>query len=330
MIRRLALALCALALTITPAFAQYVPGYAPGFRGGFQFVGGLPTYDFANGSYPPVSFSRASVAYAADKSGNYTAFSVNSLRITNAGATIEPARTNILLWSQDLSQVWGKTDATATAAAATAPDATQTATLIVEGSAGTASVSQSASATTAGALVGGQIFLKAVSSVTWLEVILTDGAATSGGNFWINLSTGALGTVQARNAATGVVGSVEAAGNGFWRLKMSATYQSGVSNGQMIIRSASADASTTRVANARYYAWQAQIELGSVSSPIKTTNAAASRSVDIASVTIPAGANKINYTFDDGSQQQVSVSPGNYTIPTNLNRAVIARMQVQP
>lgn len=58
-------------------------------------------------------------------------------------------------------------------------------------------------------------------------------------------------------------------------------------------------------------------------SPIRTTGTAATRNADAVSFTVPNGASKITYTFDDNSTQQVTVTPGQYTIPTNLNRPYI-------
>jgi hypothetical protein len=65
----------------------------------------------------------------------------------------------------------------------------------------------------------------------------------------------------------------------------------------------------------------AQVELGPrATSYIPTTTAPVTRSADVATFTIPAGVSSLTYTFDDGSTQTVSVTPGSYTIPTNLNR----------
>jgi hypothetical protein len=66
----------------------------------------------------------------------------------------------------------------------------------------------------------------------------------------------------------------------------------------------------------------AQVEAGSVATSyiVNTTAGTASRSADAAVFTIPYGVYSLTYTFDDNSTQVVSVSPGSYTIPTNLNR----------
>lgn len=201
---------------------------------------------------------------------------------TALGLLIEGQRTNVLLRSQDFSHSdWSKTDTTVTADATTSPDGTANADLLTEGTAGTALTAQTGTATTASVAVAGAIFLKASANITWAKVTLTDGSGTTGVDAWVNLSTGAIGTVTAKGTATGAAATSEQAANGFWRVKLTATFQSGVSNARMIVQSASADNSNTRVNNAAYYAWQAQAGIGPYSSsPIVTTSATVTRAAD--------------------------------------------------
>lgn len=70
-----------------------------------------------------------------------------------------------------------------------------------------------------------------------------------------------------------------------------------------------------------------QLELGAFSTSfILTTGAAATRAADALSFTIPAGVTRLRYTFDDNSTQDVAVTAGAYTVPTDLNRAHIKRI----
>jgi len=85
---------------------------------------------------PGYNFTRASTGYAEDASGNLVLFGSGVPRITNKGVLIEESRTNLLLQSSDLSNaVWvagsgsGATP-TKTVNYATAPDGTNTATLL--------------------------------------------------------------------------------------------------------------------------------------------------------------------------------------------------------
>ncbi|SFG65041.1 phage head spike fiber domain-containing protein [Methylobacterium gossipiicola] len=105
MLRRVLLALIALALASVQAHAQLLPGRAPGFRPGFQFIGGaggfpasgaVLDYDFKGDRYsgPAISVSRASPAYIDDSAGNWTLVAANALRRSDKGALIEGAQTN--------------------------------------------------------------------------------------------------------------------------------------------------------------------------------------------------------------------------------------------
>lgn len=61
----------------------------------------------------------------------------------------------------------------------------------------------------------------------------------------------------------------------------------------------------------------------SASSPIATAGASATRAADAVTIALPAGTHNLTLTFDDGSTQAVAGISGNYTLPVNLNRAVV-------
>lgn len=73
--------------------------------------------------------TRSTVGYAKRLNGTYQAFAVNEPRITDAGITVEPAATNLLLHSTAFDNaVWNKSGGAAVVAnAAVAPDGTMTA-----------------------------------------------------------------------------------------------------------------------------------------------------------------------------------------------------------
>ncbi|MGE7415453.1 hypothetical protein [Methylobacterium tarhaniae] len=94
MMRRVVLALCALALAGVQTHAQFLPGRPPGLRPGFQFLGlsnanGFPSpgsvadYDWANGRFagPPVTVSRASGASVAGPDGLVAQAEPNTARV---------------------------------------------------------------------------------------------------------------------------------------------------------------------------------------------------------------------------------------------------------
>ena len=78
-----------------------------------------------------------------------------------------------------------------------------------------------------------------------------------------------------------------------------------------------------------------QLEVGAKpTSRIVTTSAAATRAADVAMLDwttrhVADGAITVRYSFDDGSTQDVAttVAAGKSTIPTNLNRAIIAKAE---
>jgi hypothetical protein len=76
----------------------------------------------------------------------------------------------------------------------------------------------------------------------------------------------------------------------------------------------------------RLYAPQTE-RASAASSFIPTTTTAVTRAQDQLSFTIPSGVTALRYTFDDNTTQDVAVSAGAYTVPTNLNRSRIRRIQ---
>jgi hypothetical protein len=137
-----------LAAPVAPAHAQsLVPVQVaqkdpyPGATVALDFVGqrcpvrcfkidGVKTSNFT--ALPGVTVTRASGGYAENPDGSLVWFQPGQARITNKGLLVEEGRTNLLLWSQDLTKaVWAKQQnsgsmdvATATGAA---PDGTFTA-----------------------------------------------------------------------------------------------------------------------------------------------------------------------------------------------------------
>lgn len=73
--------------------------------------------------------------------------------------------------------------------------------------------------------------------------------------------------------------------------------------------------------------WGTQVEVSSVaSSCIQTVGTAVTRATDALSFLIPSGVTTLRYIFDDNSTQDVAVTAGAYSIPTDLNRPHIKRI----
>ncbi len=71
-----------------------------------------------------------------------------------------------------------------------------------------------------------------------------------------------------------------------------------------------------------------QLEMGTAaSSVILTTGSVATRAADQLSFNVPSGISTLRYVFDDSSTQDVAVSAGAYTVPTNLNRPHLKSIQ---
>lgn len=297
----------------------------------FASAQALAVYDFAGGSYPAVSVSRASTGYVADLAGVYTSVAADTLRRSNRGALIEPAATNRV-----------RNNSMQGASAGT-PGTLPTNWAVYFAPGG---LSQSVVGT------------GATNGIEWVDIRVT-GTSTSGGEMTFSPEGNAVLTFP---ASTALVGSMFVALSGGSQTGVTGALLRGLSySGSTYLTESNAPISLTSTltrvslpftssatSNSVLFAltlqglsgatfdftirvgWP-QVETGSVATlPIRTTGTAATRAADAASLTIPAGASRITYTFDDGSTQQVSVSPGAYAIPTSLNRPYIARATVLP
>lgn len=93
-------------------FGQTVPVLNLNFAGGQYALGSQRASNFL--SIPGATFTRASPALAQDLAGNVISFGSGVPAITNQGISIWQAATNILLWSNDLTQTaWVKVNTTA-------------------------------------------------------------------------------------------------------------------------------------------------------------------------------------------------------------------------
>lgn len=273
--------------------------------------------DFTTGSLPgDVDFERASSATYFDSAGVLQTAATDVPRLDYdpdtleaRGLLIEEQRANVLTYSSDFSNAaWTKENVTQTANSATAPDGANTATLITDTGSGEHRFYQNFT----GARNCLSIFAKAGTASF---VSLSHG---SGGYASFNLATGAVA------ATSSGVGAITPIGSGWHRcsfypdasidylvLKMGRTAAEAVPSGGV----------TYTAAGNTVYVWGAMAELGPFATSYVPTGASAvTRAADEASFTIPDGITSLRYTFDDDSTQDVSVSSGSYSIPTNLDR----------
>lgn len=248
--------------------------------------------------YSTPTFTRASTAY--DPYNRVTAISGARRRrpfpvsrtLTVQADLIEGARTNLCIQSSTLNSWATKTDVMITDAALTPADGTGTASRLLEGSAGTAAVLSAAMTITAGRIVTSCVRLKFKATNAWVMVTVASDTLANGWRAWANIQTGVIGSQSAIGTGA-VVGTpvLTSLGNGEYLLCSMGTVAAAATACQIQANSASADASTTRVNVADYYAWGVQVEMmatgattGFPSSYIATTTVAVTRAADVLGV----------------------------------------------
>ena len=242
--------------------------------------------------------------------------------ITHAarGLLVEPSGTNICLQSESFdSAIWSKTSVVATANATVAPDGLSTADLLAATSTG-AFMSQSVANVTTAAFTH-SCYFKA-GNFQWLRFVVQSASGAHSAQFWFDLTNHApgVGTVAAGSPSISAFG-VDDAGGGWSRCWATVRIPAEAS-ALLVLLAASASGSGAQPPGAQYYAWGAQIEQAFKPTGYigPTTTASASRSADAIGFVVPATTGRLVYTFDDGGQQTLSVTPGSYTVPATLNR----------
>ena len=181
-------------------------------------------------------------------------------------------RTNLAIYSQDLTQAaWTKTGSTI-GTAILAPDGTTTAQKIQEDTS-TGVHMAGESITCANGVYTLTAFVKSAERTSAI-VDMSDGSTGAAGVL-VNLSTGAVSaSPNAVGSWVGISYAAVAAQNGFWRVTVTATRAAGtVTIGRVAAYNGAA--SYTGTAGSGIYAWGAQVETGSASTAyIPTTTVA--------------------------------------------------------
>lgn len=290
------------------------------------------SFDFTGGALDPrITFSRGSVGSYFGSDGLLKSASVDTPRfaynpstLAARGLLIEPAATNALSWSEAFDNAaWTKVNATIGADATIAPSGSATADKFIKSA--TTSHAYVDSSYTGTGNISWSAFLKA-GEFGYAKIHAENSAFSGLREATINLSTGAI--VTNSGAGTGVAlnsVTVTPINNGWYRVTLSVNVTSGTGLSVRIYACTSAGANNILGDGVSgFYMSGGQVESGAAStSPILTTSGPATRSADNASFTIPTGIGHLTYTFDDDTTQVVAVSPGAYSIPTNLNRAYI-------
>jgi hypothetical protein len=216
------------------------------------------------------------------------------------GLLVEEARTNLLLYSEQLDNgAWGPVRGTVTANATTSPAGTAAADKLIMANGGADGQYHQGATITSGATVTGSIYIKEAGADRFQIVLLSSINTTPYGRATFNTSTGAItSAAEALNGASGASASATAVGNGWYRCVVTVTYPAVTSAG-MRLNVTMADGSNGDGVKG-VFAWGAQLEAGAFpTSYIPTTTAAATRSADVASI---SGSNFSSwYRQDEGT-----------------------------
>lgn len=187
-------------------------------------------------------------------------FDYHPTTLVSRGLQIEESRTNLCTNSSDFSNAtWTKTDITVTSTNNTSPENIANATLLTEGSAGTALLYSAATTITATAVVIGSVFLKK-GNHDWIRIQVLDVTGTNGFNAWFNMNTGTIGTTALIGTGTYLGQEIITLQNGWYRVGIYGTTDSAATSVLIRTNSANADNSITRVSGATRYQYGAMIE----------------------------------------------------------------------
>jgi hypothetical protein len=239
-------------------------------------------------STPGWSFARASTGYAETAAGVLVPFASGELRRTDKGMLVEGARTNLLLYSQELDNVyWSKVRCSITANATAAPDGTLTADKIVED--GTASathfpISQSPGYTiVADSTFCISGFFKA-GERSWVHLRGGDGTETNAFGKYFNLASGVVGSSTAAGAGALAASGIRALANGWYFCWVSGTVGGGITAARSMAKMGTADNTQSYSGDGAsgLYCWGMQTEAAAFpSSYIPTTTASVARAADV-------------------------------------------------
>jgi hypothetical protein len=294
--------------------------------------------DFRGGALPEdCSFVRNTGATRFNASGimenvtnNTPRFDYDPSTLELRGLFIEPSATNLIPYSTINSSGLGWTQGITTltfGGTISGPDGTQSLRSILD----TTAVSDHDTAFSLVNVTVGLPYTFSCIACAGAQTILqiTGGFSAFGTNNYVNfdLKNGVVGST----GSAVVSASIQDLGGGLYRC--SVVFTATGSNAIIYLTLTNNNLSAVRLptylgTGTGVYVGCCALEQGThSSSTIMTSGSAATRAADQLSFNIPSGVNKLRYTFDNLSTQDVDVTNGSYTVPTNLNRPWIKNIQ---
>lgn len=252
--------------------------------------------DFMAGTMPAaVTFSRTSTATRFNSAGmletvaaGVPRFDHDPVTLAPRGLLVEEARTNLVPGTMTGGTYWAVLN-TSVAAGATAPDGTANAVTVTQGAHGVTNyglTTVSAVPITASAPCTASVFVKA-GTCTWFRMVLADAPTiTISAQAWFNLTTGSVASSSVQTGSpTGISATIQNCGNGWLRCTLTATLAASAT-AALFLRTVSGDATSTDTGGKTMMFFNPGIEVGAfATSPILSTTTAASRAVDVATIT---------------------------------------------
>ena len=206
--------------------------------------------------------------------GGTTASAGTFTTITGQTEVLKGTGTNLLQQSQALAtSPWANAFNTATNNAVTAPDLTTTGTTFTaDGSNNYHFLSQTISSSINQCIFS--VYLKYTNNqYVWLQI--RDNSGSNGTNCIFDIQNGTLGTASNTGNGTGAVGTITAAGNGYYRCSL---YGALTANSQLNLRIGLGNSSTTIsgfTSSNTFSVWGSQVEVGTTANTyIPTTTTA--------------------------------------------------------
>jgi hypothetical protein len=262
-----------------------------------------------------LTLTRASGRLVRTRAGHWQAVSAGQPAISDLGLSLEPERTNTIVFNTGNSGagllLTGTTFTSLTAGDSPARDAHGKRS--VQGNGTTDGVTRHTLSVLGGTTYSWSQSFKYDGSATWIRFMFSDNVA-HGLNVWLDLQTMTLGTASFFGSAVLQGYSLTPEGDGWYRLTMTGTVPNPASGG-LSSYACTANGNSSRQAGS-YRLWAPQMELGMPTSPILTFGTSETRRQDQAQLPLPAGAHTLRQ-WRAGAAQAIAVPGGTYTLPVD-------------